>query len=301
MKVAIILNQHAGLKELTGEKLESVFKEKGVEPKIFKINGEEITDTVKSILDSEFDIIAVAGGDGTISTVAGVLAGTKMPLAVIPGGTFNHFAKDLNIPLDLEDAVQVVADAHQSPVDVAEVNGKVFINNSSVGLYPKAVKKRKEYFHQLGGNKILAMIIASFSIFTRFPLFTVFLKAEEEKLSRTTPFVFIGNNEYKMDLFNLGARQVLTEGRLSLYTANCRKRLSIVRFVFMALMNRIKQDKDFDLRFVREVRLETGKHPVRVALDGEIIRMQPPMHYKIRPKDLQVILPKQAQKEASNQ
>lgn len=303
MKVAVILNLHAGnnsTNEITPEKLRAAFQERDIDSKIFEIDPESLDKTITNLANSDVDAVAVAGGDGTLSSAAGILAGTGKPLAVIPGGTFNHFAKDLNIPLQWEEAVQVISNRNVQAIDVAEVNGTVFINNSSVGLYPKAVREREKYLHRLGGSKILAMIIASLSIFSRFPVFTIKLKAENEDLIRTTPFVFIGNNEYKLDMFNLGARKKITEGKLSLYTANCSKRLSVLRFAFKALINRIHQEKDFDLQIMREVILETRKRSVRVAVDGEVIRLEPPLHYKIRPQDLHVILPHQSEKEITD-
>ena len=92
---------------------------------------------------NEVDVIVAGGGDGTIHTIAAVLAGTGVPLGILPLGTLNHFAKDLGIPMELHDAVDVVAAARGVNVDVGEVNGIVFINNSSIGVYPYMVLDRE--------------------------------------------------------------------------------------------------------------------------------------------------------------
>lgn len=294
MKIAVIRNYSAGQSansDKNTESLRNLFNDYKLKAEIHSVNSKTLVKKTQEIASSEVDALVVAGGDGTISTVAGILAGGKMPMGVLPFGTLNHFAKDCNIPLEIEKAVKVIATGKPVAIDVAEVNGHIFINNSSVGLYPKAVKLRDTYLRRLGGRKGMAMIMASMSAFSRFPLFRVKLQTESKTITRTTPFVFIGNNEYKFDLFNLGARTTFTGGKLSLYTAHCKRRLSVLWFVLLALFNRINQEKDFDVDFVREVKLETGKYRVKVALDGEVIYLKPPLHYRIRPKDLPVILP----------
>ena len=98
---------------------------------------------LQKVVSGKYDAIIVGGGDGTISTVAGVLSGSGVPLGIIPLGTLNHFAKDLNIPLAVDQAVAVIAAAMPAPIDVGEANGRVFINNSSIGMYPNLVVDRE--------------------------------------------------------------------------------------------------------------------------------------------------------------
>jgi diacylglycerol kinase family enzyme len=115
------------------------------------------------------DAIVVGGGDGSVGTVAGVLAGTGVPLGVLPLGTLNHFAKDLGIPTDLAGAVAVIAAGQTRDVDIAEVNGKPFVNNSSIGLYPHMVIHRDRQTRLLGIGKPLATLLASLHTLQRFP------------------------------------------------------------------------------------------------------------------------------------
>src|SRR6185295_8621198 len=125
------------------------------------------------------------------------------------------FARDVGVPLDLDGAVATIEAGHVSEVDVGEVNGRVFLNNSSVGLYPTAVAEREELRHRHGGGKWLAMFSVSLDLFRRFPLLDVTLHAEERAMALTTPFVFVGNNRYDMSLFALGTRASLQDGLLS--------------------------------------------------------------------------------------
>lgn len=294
MKAAVVINKSAGTAsngENIVEKLEKLFCSYDSVTEFFLIEGSEIQKQIESLIPKGFDVIAVAGGDGTLSSGASAMAGTDIPMGIIPLGTLNHFAKDLGIPLEIENSVKLIATGKPGKVDIGEVNGNIFINNSSVGLYPRAVKFRDKHIERLGAGKWMAMIMASLTVFTRFPLFDIRLETEDDTITRRTSFVFIGNNEYKLDLFNLGKRETLTGGKLSLYTAHMKGRWSLLKIAFLALINRLNQMENFDLQFVENIRLETKRRTVAVSLDGEVIQLSPPLHYKIRPMELTVILP----------
>jgi diacylglycerol kinase family enzyme len=129
------------------------------------------------------------------------------------------------------------------------------------------------------------------SLFRRFPVVTVRMVNEAgESITCTTPFVFVGNNRYEIDLFRLGARTALDRGELSVYFTRRTGRWALVSLAIRALFNRLNQSRDFEMKSVRELWIETRKHNLSVALDGETVRMAPPLHYRIRPRDLNVIL-----------
>ena len=144
-------------------------------------------------------VIVAGGGDGTVSTVAAALVDTDICLGVLPLGTLNHFAKDLGLPLDLEAAVRCIATGVTSRVDVGEVNGRVFVNNSSLGLYPDIVRDREQQQKRFGRGKWHALLRASIAALRRYPFLQVSLAVEGRERAYRTPFVFIGNNAYRME------------------------------------------------------------------------------------------------------
>jgi diacylglycerol kinase family enzyme len=295
MKVIIIINKNSGAfvnsgNEFTKDRIKTVFRNLGIDNEIIPVNGNSISEIIRSKLSTNIDAVVSAGGDGTVSTAANALLGRNIPLAVLPAGTLNHFAKDLGIPLDLEKAAQVISNRKILKIDAGEVNEKIFINNSSIGIYPKVVKKRIEN-QRLGGSKWAAMGNAIIKIFKKFPLLEVNIDSEEEKISCKTPFVFVGNNKYKIDILNLGTREKLTEGYLSLYYPNSRNKNSIFRFAFLALINKLDQLKDFTILLTKEARLNIDSPKIEVTLDGEIYNFTPPLKYKIIPRCLNVIAP----------
>lgn len=263
----------------------------GIDATCLPTPSNKVKQVATRALKSGVDAVIAVGGDGTIGAVAGVLAGSKVPLGVLPLGTFNHFAKDLGIPLKPEEALQVIAQNNIRRVDVGEVNGRVFINNSSIGGYPEAVQDRDEQRSRSGRKKWLAMLVASLRVFRRYPLLRVKLELDGKVVFRTTPFVFVGNNEYKMNFFTYSARHRLDAGQLSVYTANCQNRLEFLRLFWLYLTNGLKQAENFQSHLVTELWVETRKHKLRVAADGEVVRMERPLHYQIRPQALALFVP----------
>jgi YegS/Rv2252/BmrU family lipid kinase len=254
-------------------------------------SGEELEALIRAAADARPRLLIAAGGDGTISTAASALVDSDTVLGVLPFGTLNHFAKDLRIPLEMEEAVGNIVDGHSIAVDVGEVNERIFINNSSLGLYPDMVRDRKRQQTRLGRGKWRSLVWASVAALRRYPFLTVRLDVEGSKRVHVTPLVFVGNNEYEMEGFNIGARQRLDAGRLSLYIVKKQGRAALVRLSLEALLGRLKQARDFEEITAADFVIDTRHTRILVATDGEVHAMKSPLHYRIRPRSLRVIVP----------
>jgi diacylglycerol kinase family enzyme len=297
VRVEIILNASAGSggQEEARRTLAEIFAaESDLEAHVSLAgSGEEIVSLARrAVADPQVQIVVAGGGDGTVNAVATELVGTDKTLGVLPLGTLNHFAKDLNIPLDLAGAARNLIAGEAVKVDVGEVNERIFINNSSLGLYPSIVRHREKQQERLGRGKWFAAAWATLEVFRRYPLFSVRLSAGGQEFRRRTPFVFIGNNEYQMDTFNLGARSCLDAGQLSLHLTRDIGRWGLLRLATSALFGRLRESKDFDALCTKEVWIETRRTRLRVATDGEVNLMRSPLHYRVRPGALRVIVPK---------
>jgi diacylglycerol kinase family enzyme len=211
---------------------------------------------------------------------------------VLPVGTLNHFAKDLGVPLDLETAVRTIKDGEIAAVDVGEVNGRIFINNSSLGIYPQIVSRREAQQQRLARGKWPAFFWATIQALRRFPFLDLRITFEGQQIFRRTAFLFVGNNEYEIAGFNLGSRTCVNAGKLGLYLSHRTGRFGLFRLAFHALFGRVDQEKDFDAFCVTEARIETRKSRLLVALDGEVERMETPLQYRIRPAVLHVLVPR---------
>jgi diacylglycerol kinase family enzyme len=298
MKIIVLLNSSAGKSAAKDAKadeqaIHAAFAFAGVTVDLHQVPGKELTSTARKLSDESTNpcIIVAAGGDGTQSAVAAALAGSPTPLGVLPMGTLNHFAKDLGIPLDIDEAARVIVKGRPHPVDVAQLNDRVFVNNSSIGLYPHVVRHRDQLRQRLGHGKWYAMLIAFVVMFRRFPVVNIRMSINGESLPTTAPFVFIGNNEYRVDGMEIGQRASLENGTLSLYFAHRTGRLGMLRLALRALGGRLRQDRDFEEKRAAELWIDSHRHELSVAIDGEVIRQTPPLHYRIRPKSLMVMLP----------
>jgi YegS/Rv2252/BmrU family lipid kinase len=256
----------------------------------FTERGKDVTELAEAAARGNWKTIVAGGGDGTISSIASVIAGTDKVFGVLPLGTLNHFARDLGIPTDLAEATRVIAARNVISVDVGEVNGRVFINNSSLGLYPIIVREREKK-ERLGSRKWPAFIWAAFTALRRYPFLDVRLSMEGQQFHRRTPFVFIGNNEYAMEAFNVGLRHRLDRGHLSVYIANRTGRWGLLRLALRALFGRLTNDKDFIAIETAELKIETRRKRLHVALDGEVDVMTGLLNYRVRPRALRVIVP----------
>ncbi|MFJ3054664.1 diacylglycerol/lipid kinase family protein [Herbaspirillum sp. NPDC087042] len=260
-------------------------------------SGEEMLAVARQAVADQVPVVAVGGGDGSINAVASTLlaaATCHSALGVLPLGTLNHFAKDLNIPLDLDEAIANIATGRRLRVDSGEVNGQAFINNSSLGLYPDIVREREKQQARLGRGKWLAFAWAALGALRRYPFLRVRLHIDGQPHWRRTPFVFIGNNRYLMQGLDIGKRSTLTEGQLSLYVCHHTGRWGLLRLALHALFGRLELAHDFDVLTATEIHIETHRKRMRVATDGEVLIMQTPLHYRIRPASLEVIVPQEA-------
>lgn len=291
---ALILNPSSGApgKAPPHERLAEIFAAAGLAPRVELVgSGGGVTELARRAVTDGCDPIIAGGGDGTINAVASVVLGTSYTLGVLPLGTFNHFAKDLHIPLDLEAAAGVCLAGHTARVDVGEVNGHLFLNNSGLGLYPSVVRHREHQQESLGRSKWHAFARALYTVMRRYPFLDVRLGVDGRELYRRTPFVFVGNNEYQMESFRLGGRSCLDAGLLSLYVAHRTGRLGLVRFAWSALFGKLDDQPDFDSLCTPEIRIETHRRTLHVSTDGEVNLMSSPLLYRVIPGALRVLVP----------
>jgi len=293
-RTAFVLNEHAGseacrdwLKQAR-PRIEAVA---AGAPIRLVADGEQISAAVREALALGCDAVVAGGGDGTLNAVASQLVATPVAFGVLPLGTLNHFAKDLGLPLDADEALQVIEAGHTSQVDVGEVNGHLFLNNSSLGLYPDIVLDRQRQQSRLGRGKWTAFAWALWSALRRYPFMSVRLTVDGQSFAQRTPFVFIGNNAYQMQGFQIGQRATLRDGMLSVYVAHRTGRWRLLRLGLRAWIGRLRQSRDFRAFLTEELRIDTHHAWLRVANDGELCRLATPLHYRIRAGALRVITP----------
>ena len=246
---------------------------------------------LEQVLDREIDAVVVGGGDGSIRAVASVLAGSDVPLGILPLGTLNHFAKDLGIPTTVEGAVRVIATDPPLSVDLGEVNGQVFINNSSIGIYPYMVFEREHQRRRKRLSKWAAMMLATLRVLHHLPLFRLRIRVEGVSELIRSPCVFLGNNAYQLSLPAFGRRARLDRGELCLYAAKTQNRFALLWLGCRCILGSVEQERDLRIFKAGTAEIGTRRRSLLVAADGEIRTMRSPLRYRTRPKALRVFAP----------
>ena len=291
--VSILLNERAGSCDAAAARalIERLSVEHGVEAHVVSFEkGTDLGDVAREAIRRGASIVAAGGGDGTISAVAAALVGTDVALGVLPLGTLNHFAKDLGIPLKLEDAVRTLLTGESTEIDVAEINGRIFLNNSSLGLYPRIVRQR-EAQQKRGLPKWIAFLRALSFVARNHSSLYLRLKVDDARSEfRKTPFIFVGNNKYELAGLQIGKRTSLAGARLWICKAPDATRGGLLRLTLRALAGRLK-DRDLEATEAKEAWIETHVRHAQVSADGEVLTMAAPLHYKSRPRALKVIVP----------
>jgi len=236
-------------------------------------------------------LFVAAGGDGTINTVIQPLIHTEAILGVIPVGTYNHFAKDLGIPLPWREALEVVMSGETKPIDAARINDRFFVNNISMGLYPELVARREEKGRDYPRWK--ARLYAAYATLQKYPHVAVTLDTEHHHEVLRTHVLMISNNTYDLSRLGIEApRKVLEEGRLSVYWLPHVPRLALTSFVAHYLAGKVHQAPGFRSFRTSRVKIQSSKPRLHLGIDGEVVTMHGPLVITIVPQSLSVKVPR---------
>ena len=252
--------------------------------------GTAVRSVAQQAAQDGFEMLVAAGGDGTVSAVASVAVAYGKRLGVLPMGTFNHFARDLGLPMNLAAAVNLLKSARTASVDLASVNGRSFLNTSSIGLYPRLVLESERY-RRSGFTRGFAITAASISTLREFRPVHLRMATAERTWEGFTPFVFVGNNEYTMERSRIGSRGRLDTGRLWVCTTFESTRVGFLKLAAEAWLGRATRNPDFHALATTELWVDSKRPRLFVSLDGEVEQLQTPLRYGIHHRALEVIVP----------
>jgi diacylglycerol kinase family enzyme len=290
--IVVLVNPAAGAGgPANADTIAARFLAAGVHAEIVLLRpGQDPADAAREA-SARASIVVAAGGDGTVSRVAAGLAGTNTVFGVLAMGTRNHFAKDLRIPLDLDEAIATIAGRHVSRIDVGRVNDRVFVNNCSIGVYSNIVEAR-EQLRREGYGKWPAFLSATWRVLRHYRGVLVRISALGRQSVWRTPFVFVGNNAYQLEGRHLGGRAALDGGRLVAYLAPRVRTRDLPLLVVRALLGLVRHSGEFEVVSTTDLCVDTPyARRIRVAVDGEVATMTTPLHYQISTGALHVLSP----------
>lgn len=297
--VVVVMNESAGRAssdtDSERDEIEQTFADLGVAATVARLRPTEMAEKIGLFWADHPrpDAIVVAGGDGTINCAANAVAGTDVVLGVVPTGTFNHFAKDIGMPVEVEAAVRALVDATPRRVDVGEVNGRLFVNNSVIGVYPEMVAIRDKLRSRHGWGKVRAVPVAGLSVLRSFPTHRVDITAPGDVGRRRlrTPMVFVGNGIYDSSARGVPRRTSLLGGCLGVGIATTTGRTGLLRAALRSVRKGQPEDTEVEVIELAELTISANVARMKVALDGEVFKLKLPLEYRSRPQALRVLVP----------
>ncbi len=262
-----------------------------------RLSPQELSQAVAHEVADGTDRVLVCGGDGTLRQAASQLVGKTTELAILPGGTLNHFARQLGIPEDPEKALELALCGQARPTAVGRVNDHVFLNTSSVGAYVLFVQSRLQYERQFGYHS--ASLLAGLGRLFRFRSGRIDLNGRRLR----SPLVFIGVHERAVKFPFLGQKRQDGRDGLHLIAIKSRGRLESFRIAFNAMilgvdpMQKMERIENRVLEYV-EIRFPRGSQKRLVALDGDLVHLEAPLRYRYQSAALNIVAP-QTQDKAS--
>jgi diacylglycerol kinase family enzyme len=289
--IPVLINRSGGTAAAMGDTLASAvdaaFSDTGRDIALELLDGGQIAEAARRHAGAP--LVIVGGGDGTIAAAATALAHTSSALAVLPLGTRNHFARQLGLPLDLAEAARLALSGQRRRIDIGAAGDRIFINNASFGIYTRFVRMRD----RSRGPKWLGTIPATWHALRHMRAKRFSLQIDGDERELLSPLLFVGNNEYSIALGNLGHREKLDDGRLSVRAVSAQLPLQLLAFAARALVGLARPERDFEeFASARQIVI-AGEGQIEGAFDGELALLPLPLKLRSMPSALGVVTPRE--------
>lgn len=290
--VCLLANGGSGKQDGGIERLIAPLQAAGIAPELRLLRkGDDVTAAARRARDGFATVIA-AGGDGTVCGVAEALAGTDTRLGIIPLGTFNFFARSLGIPDDPTAAAAALPSGRTASVAAAEVNGRLFLNNASLGLYPALLERREAAYARWGRSRLAAYwsALTTLARYDRPSRLRITVDGRTDHWR--SPMVFVAQNAYQLQQYGLTEGvDLIRQGKLAIYVAPELRRWQLLGFAVKMALRTARPYRDFTLEAGTEVLIETHAPRRTIARDGERQKMRSPFRFRVLPGALKVIVP----------
>jgi diacylglycerol kinase family enzyme len=282
----LIMNLKSGGGKAEKFRLADECEKRGIEPIVLQ-PGDDLLQLAEDAIARGADVIGMAGGDGSQALVATVASRRNVPHVCVPAGTRNHFALDLGLDRnDVVGALDAFAEAVERQVDLASVNGRIFVNNASLGLYAKVVQSPE---YRDAKVSTAASILPELLGPAAQPLDLRFRGPDAHY--PTADLILVSNDPYQMDhLVDVGTRQRLDLGVLGIVAAKIADAAQASRFVALEAAGRIRRFPGWLEWSAPRFEVDSGG-PVEIGIDGEALLMDPPLVFESLPGALRVRLP----------
>lgn len=297
LPITILMNAGSGSRDrgATRREIESVLTASGRDTQLLLARRPaEIAQLALRAADKRPGILAGAGGDGTLNAVATVARARRLPFGAIALGTFNYFAREHDIPLEPRRATETLLNGTLRPTTIGEVNGHLFLNNASIGLYRKLIEQRELDKRRFGRNRFVALISGVAGLLREHHAYRLKLEIDARTVELSTLTVFFGRNALQMERLGLDEALCVERGELAVLAPRGSGRVQLLGLALRGVLARLETAENLQQYCAMEVRIDRldGKtRHIRVALDGETVECTLPLHIRSVPDALQVIVP----------
>lgn len=297
MRVHLIANSKSGQGKgaSLADEAKQICDELGAELSIYNIEGPNFESQSRKALEAAIKdggTLVVAGGDGTVRSVAQLAFETNVRFAIIPCGTFNFFARTHRIPEDHLEAFRLALTSESRKVRLGKINDHIFLNNASLGLYAKAIRERELRTSRYGRNRLVVIISTMLSLLSKHLLLKVDLVNDGKVRSHHTPMIFIGNNTLQLRGLALDVVRCMKLDLLSVVLMKPLTKLEALRVLVRGIFKTLSNEERLESFCVEDLMIYTNKYYHQIALDGEIVRMNSPFKVQSLPEQLNLVLPK---------
>lgn len=280
--VSLIMNEASGSsnKSELRRQIEQAFEERGVKVHILPLQAAGGIRRVQRLVEHAEGRLAVAGGDGTINAVASACRRIDRSLGLVPAGTFNYVARNLGLPTTVPEAVDVIVHGRPTPVPAGDINGHLFLNNAGLGLYAQIIEQREADKNRFGRKRIVAFLSGMRKLMQRHPRYHLSMRVDGEDLALRTTAVFFGVNALQLENYNVEAAQCVKQGELAVLSLHLESRWDIAGAAWASLTGKTEAAQCVDAVCARSISVRSGRRRFKVALDGEVIHLRPPLRVR---------------------
>lgn len=295
--ITIILNIGSGAdtKQQIRQKIDEALTSSGHAVKIIEVTPQDDFFAVceRAVTHAKLTdgLVAAAGGDGTVNTVAALCCKHDVPVGVIPLGTFNYFSRGLGIPDDPGAAAKVLAGGKISKVTIGYVNDHLFLNNASFGLYTRIIRQREEDKSRFGRFRVVALLSAVRALLRGQRPFAIKIAAQESHQLRRTSMVFVGNNTFQLENLDLEIAHCTREDRLAVVILKPTTRIAMARLLLRGALKNLNDDSQLEMFCTDTIDVETKRRKIDVVVDGELIQCHTPLSFRVARRALKVMVP----------
>lgn len=306
-RVSLILNRHAGQQLVNGEQLVTqltdYFIQHGCEVQLYQPDDSDaFTQAIEHALQQQAaqpGVLVAAGGDGTLNAVAHRLwlAMQRMPvlhtvaLGIIPLGTFNYVARALQIPLDPLQAAAVIVQGQPRLIHIGRVNQYIYLNNAAMGLYPHLIQQRERDNRRFGRYRWVAALSGLTVLLKQHHRLKLRMLVDGQSSALMTSMIFFGNNQLQLSDFKLNLAECAAQGKLAGFAMQKVSRWQILGLLASLQVGRFEQAPAVQCYCADQIQIDTGRPQVKLAIDGEIVSVKPPLQFSVAKQALTIMVP----------